>query len=138
MITENRLNHIIGVARRCYNLAKELNKGEDYCRRMYVMGFLHDVGYEFSDNQGHASCGADILEQMKFPFSDEIRKHGMPLSFEEQSEELRILNQADIETSATGERIFAQERLQDVEKRYGRDSVQYTNMEKLCKELNLI
>lgn len=138
MISEDRLKHIIGVARRCYELATEKNWDNDACIKMFIIGFLHDIGYEFSDNRGHAEAGADMLNTIDFPSAVIIRKHGRPLPIERQPAELRILNQADIETSATGEKVSAEQRLQDVESRYGRESIQYKNMEKLCKELKLI
>lgn len=138
MITEDRLRHILGVARRCYDLAMERGWDNDSCNQMFVLGFLHDIGYEFSDNAGHAEEGGIMLESIAFPFNNAVRKHGMPLPISEQSEELQILNQADIETSSNGVHITAEQRLQDVAMRYGIESVQYANMFELCKQLKLI
>lgn len=138
MITEDRLKHILGVARRCRELATEQGMDETFCNKMFILGFLHDIGYECSDNAGHADCGASMLETLDFPFAEEIRRHGAPVPAVSQSRALRILNQADMETSPKGERITVHERLSDIAGRYGTDSPQYRNMELLCKELKSI
>ena len=50
-ITSNRLEHSIAVARKCYTLAKtEYEMSEEEARKMFLMGFIHDMGYEFTDD----------------------------------------------------------------------------------------
>lgn len=140
MITEDRLKHILGVARRCRELAEEMGFPQSFQKEMFTIGFLHDIGYEFSDNKGHAEAGADMLESIMQQGSNKavtaIRCHGRPFTWTEQQDvRLLILNQADIETSPCGERITAQERLKDVAARYGSTSKQYADMQALCRQL---
>ena len=52
-ISEDRLHHIIGVARKAYAIAKQRGHSEEFARKMFMDGWLHDVGYEFSEKQGH-------------------------------------------------------------------------------------
>lgn len=47
MIDNNRLQHIIGVARKCYSIAKSHGHNEDFCKKMFMLGWCHDIGYEF-------------------------------------------------------------------------------------------
>lgn len=63
-ISENKLLHIIGVARECERLAKEAGMTEKEQAACFVMGFLHDIGYERTtpDNATeHPYIGADMI-----------------------------------------------------------------------------
>lgn len=61
-VTEDRLHHILGVARKAYKIAKELGYDEDFCRKMFMIGWIHDIGYEFSKNQtDHPSVSFDLV-----------------------------------------------------------------------------
>jgi len=112
MLDENRLKHMLGVARLCYELAEG---SETYKREMWLMGFLHDIGYEFDENN-HAEVGAKLLADtfgvngISFP----IEHHGGPMQFGERME---LLNYADMCISPTGERISIDERLKEIESR---------------------
>ena len=46
MISENKIKHILGVARRCKEIAKKQGLSEQEQNACYVMGFLHDIGYD--------------------------------------------------------------------------------------------
>ncbi len=37
-ISEDRLHHIIGVARKAYSIAKEMGYDENFARRMWMIG----------------------------------------------------------------------------------------------------
>ena len=51
-ISNDRMKHILGVARQCYKLAKEKYKlSEDDSRKAFMLGYLHDVGYEIQITQ---------------------------------------------------------------------------------------
>lgn len=125
MITENRLKHIIGVARKIKLLAEKIKPNDKkYAENMFVLGFLHDVGYEFGDNLTHAKIGGEILQRLGFCYSMEIADHGrndLPFT----SDELFILNWADMTTDSTGKDCTLEERLADIGNRYGSDSMQY-------------
>ena len=55
-ISDNRLRHSIGVARKAYQIAKDMGKDEDFCRKMFMLGYIHDIGYEFSKTQSEHSA----------------------------------------------------------------------------------
>ena len=38
-ISEDRLHHMLGVARECYKLAQDMGYNEDFCRRMFMIGW---------------------------------------------------------------------------------------------------
>lgn len=167
MITENRMKHIMGVARRCAELAQEKGWSEDRQRQAFLMGWNHDIGYEFcSDFEEHASKGSDVIRRSfgfisfnqfiseanatrlcSFCWWPEIKFHGYPRNHPKrmnegipyESDMLDILNIADITTTSEGERCTAQERLNELESRgISKDSEKYQNMYLLCEELNLI
>lgn len=61
-ISEARLHHILGVARKSYKIAKEMGYDERFCRRCFMLGWIHDVGYEFSEKQSeHPNVSAELL-----------------------------------------------------------------------------
>ena len=51
-ISERKLKHSLEVARECKNLANQIKKDEAFANAAFVMGFLHDIGYEI--------CGDNI------------------------------------------------------------------------------
>lgn len=124
-LTENRLKHMNAVANRAYTLAKIMfNKTEYIARKMYIYGLLHDVGYVFDPND-HAHTGARVLGDMGLD-AKPIHDHGYP-GVEAMSDELLILNIADMTTSPTGETVRMSDRLKDIGERYGHDSKQYVD-----------
>lgn len=173
MIDERRLHHILGVARRCREIAEERGYNEDGQRQAFLLGWLHDIGYEFGDNVSHAAEGASLLvsdpgdlskagiggcgeNPGDYPYAREIFYHGVPAK-ERKIEEfdflaegfidkgsvfrspmLDILNRADMETMPDGKRCTAEQRLQDVEARYGKQSPQYVQIRELARELHLL
>ena len=61
-ISEDRLHHILGVARKAYKIAKEEGFDEDFARKMFMIGWLHDIGYEFSkEPDNHAEESVNLL-----------------------------------------------------------------------------
>lgn len=47
-IDENRINHMLEVGRMCYELARDIfDLPKEEAEQMFVMGILHDIGYEF-------------------------------------------------------------------------------------------
>lgn len=68
MITQNRWQHILGVARKCREYATKFRPDDSkFTEDMFVLGILHDMGYEFTnDNIGHASVGGEILKRSNY------------------------------------------------------------------------
>ena len=139
-ISDNRIHHMLSVARKCYSLGKEKYKlTEEESRECFVMGLLHDFGYEFSTSMSeHPKVGADILENMKEEnlekMIDAIRHHGNCNNINCTVFDL-ILNEADMSVDSKGNNVSMQERLKDIGRRYGTDSRQYLNAEKMIEKL---
>lgn len=139
-ITENRLKHSLAVARRCYELTQAKEYPEDYCRQMFLMGYVHDIGYEFcQDRSEHPKIAADILRSLTYvptKMDIAIREHGTfptALSFE-----WRILNEADMTVSSDGRVISAEERLAEIGEKYGFQSETYEKARDICRIVGLI
>lgn len=61
MIDNNRLNHSLAVARKMVEIGKLYNLKDDELRDLYVLGFNHDIGYEYENNSNHGHIGGEIL-----------------------------------------------------------------------------
>lgn len=143
-ISEDRLHHIYGVAKRCYEIAKCKGYSEDFARRMFMIGWNHDVGYEFATNSAdHATVGSELLGLMGIS-SDRIgsktkhaiRKHGRFTNT--KSTEWLILNQADMTVDSKGNVVTVEERLEDIAKRYGANSDVYDNARSIAVLVGLL
>lgn len=144
-LSEDKVNHMLGVARLCYALAlNKYKQSEQFCKKMWLIGYCHDIGYEFvrdlmPDTNRHASVAEDIIWST-FGGSSKaalaISEHGKKTS--QDYLELRILNEADLLVDGTGRMITIEERLQDLRVRYGEQSPEYRNSSWLAQELGLL
>lgn len=125
-----------GVAYKSYNLAREVfNMEEDTARGLFLMGLVHDFAYAFVENQtDHEHEGGRILELSGFDWAEAVSDHGNP-DIENWTDELLILNIADMTTSPDGKPITTNQRLEDIENRYSTDSIQATKARKLTKRI---
>lgn len=128
-ITDDRLQHMLGVARACYGYSESLFGWDaEKCEEMFLMGLVHDFAYEFvSDQRDHEHRGGEVLRRVGFAYSDEVFLHGDP-NVDDWSDELFILNYADLTTSSSGEMCSFAQRLSSVIDRYGEGSVQVERM----------
>ena len=137
-LSDSRLFHMRGVAYKSYNLAREVfNMKEDVARSLFLMGLVHDFAYAFVENQtdqDHEHEGGRILELSDFNWADSVFNHGDP-DMDDWTDELLILNLADMTTSPDGKPIAIDQRLEDIENRYGTDSIQATKARKLNKRI---
>ena len=126
-ITAKRLTHMLGVARRCYDLAKEDGCDEAYCRKMFALGLLHDIGYEFDEGPGHAVAGAMMLQSLKKDSEavDAIAMHGLCTNSKNWSHQLQLLNKADMAVDSAGSVVNVSQRLRDIGEHYGYGSTAY-------------
>lgn len=126
MITSARWQHILGVARRAQALAQCLKpQDERFAQDMFLLGMLHDLGYEFSkDPCEHPQVGAEILKRQGYCYWDEVANHGN-VNVEEVSDELFVLSCADMTTGPNGEDFTMRERIDNIAERYGKDSHSY-------------
>ena len=126
-ITENKLHHSISVARECAYLAKEHGMNESQIRAAFLMGLLHDIGYEYLPDDApiseHPAMSVQMIDDMLAYITDireAIATHGTCTSF--PSEFSYILNEADLRTSYDGNTVSIEERLQGIIDHHGADS----------------
>lgn len=126
MITENRWQHILGVARKSYEFALKMRPhDEKYAEDMFLLGLLHDLGYEFTETgKGHALIGGEILKRSGYKYWEEVAGHGYSENAV-MTDELFILNCADMSVGSDGRNCTMSERLEDISVRYGKNSYAY-------------
>ena len=126
MITQSRWQHILGVARKAKILADKLKPNDtQYAEDMFLLGIMHDLGYEFIEsNASHAATGGEILKRNNYRYWQEVSLHGDE-TVENMSDELFILNCADMSTGPNGEDFTFDERLNEIAARFGEDADAY-------------
>ena len=126
MISENRWRHILGVARKCKKYAAKFKPNDcKYAEDMFLLGMLHDMGYEFMEsNASHAAIGGEILKRNNYQYWSEVFLHGDE-TVDNMSDELFILNSADMPTGPNGEDFTFDERLAEIASRFGTDAQAY-------------
>lgn len=117
-------------------VAEVMSKLSNGDGRMYVLGLLHDIGKTI-DSQDHGMSGAALLESMGFQYHREVYYHGIPQD-EYSSLALDLLNAADLSVDSCGNLVGYKKRIDDIGKRYGRDSKEYENAKKLSCTLKHI
>lgn len=137
-ISDDRLKHIMTVARNCYLIAKDKGMNEDECREAFITGFLHDVGYEFSQKPSlHPITAANLLKNINSEkVITAIENHGDPNAV--QTSLLSVLNEADLKTDSKGNTVTVEERLDDIRSRYDINDDAYKNPKKVAELLKLI
>lgn len=136
MITDERLTHIIKVARTAQRLAECLRPNDkEFAEDMFLLGLVHDVGYEFSEGgKFHSKIGGEILRRNAYRYADAVTKHSY-LTDGELPDELYLLYCADMMVDTKGIECSLQERVNDIKKRYGADSVPYQDSLKKIEKL---
>ncbi len=143
-ISENKVKHNLGVAKKCYEIAKSKGYDEDYCRKMFFVGYIHDIGYEFSENpEEHGYVAAKILESAgitDYNLTSAIKFHGckldeLPVA---RTNEIDILTIADLSVDYKGDFVDVSNRLLSIGFRYGAKSRQYINAKHNAVLLGLI
>lgn len=126
MISENRWKHILGVARKAKMLAEKLKTNDtQYAEDMFLLGIMHDLGYEFMEsNASHAAVGGEILKRSGYQYWQEVALHGDE-TVDDMTDELFILNCADMSTGPNGEDFTFDERLKEIAQRFGEDADAY-------------
>ena len=108
------------------------------CEELFLLGYLHDIGSEFTDNQDeHAHVGGEILSRQEYKYWKEVYCHGDP-NTEYWSDALFLLNMADLIIDETGNEVNVKEKLDGIARKYGKDSKQFLDAEKLAKRIGLI
>ena len=134
-MNEDRLKHSISVGRKMVEIGKKHNLSEQELKDLFLLGFNHDIGYEFADNGiNHNSIGGKILKENGYKYWQEVYYHGEPES-QYNSLYLNILNEADMQIDKYGNDVGFDKRLEDIKQRYGTDSIPY---KKSMQVINMI
>lgn len=130
---EDRIKHSFAVARKMKQIAIDLGLNDEEINDCFVIGFTHDIGYEFATNKmGHNKIGGEILKRNNFKYWKEIYYHG-ETEIEYESLYLDILNQADLQIDRYGNDVGYDKRLEDIKSRYGETSIVYEKCVQLKK-----
>ncbi len=133
-----RLNHSLAVARKMKAIAERESHFPHPAEDMFYLGLLHDAAYEFVDVQEeHEHKGGIVLRDSGYKYWREIYYHGDPNS-EYRSRALDLLNYADMTTDSDGHDVSLEERLVDIARRYGKESIQYQKAYRLAKQISEI
>lgn len=121
----NRYKHCYGVGKRMYAYAKyNLHWSEKRCCEMFVLGNLHDIGYELDpDAFEHDWILASVLSGT-YKYSNEIKYHSKYQTVYD-SAELRLLYFGDMTVDGAGNWCTLEERMEDLGKRHGVNSDVY-------------
>ena len=133
---EDRLKHSIGVARKMIEIGREYNLNEIELQDLFVLGFNHDIGYEYGDNSNHAHIGGEILKRNNYKYWKEVYYHG-DIDCTYDSIFLDILNKADMQIDKYGNDVGYDRRIEDIKKRYGEESIIYKNCVILIESLRI-
>ena len=135
---KDRLNHSLAVANKMIEIGKNLNLKDNELQELFVLGYNHDIGYDFCSNKlAHNIVGGEILKNSGYKYWKEVYYHGNP-NCKYQSLFLKILNMADMQIDKYGNDVGYEKRLEDIKLRYGENSVQYINANKVIKEMRRI
>lgn len=136
MITESRWQHILGVARKAKEIAEIMRPNDTkFAEDMFLLGMLHDFGYEFCElGPDHGPIGGEILRRSGYKYWREVAEHSIPEAFS-FSDEIFIINCADMIVGPNGEKMTMEERIADIVKRYGKDSPGVEKAKKMAELL---
>ena len=134
-MTLDRLKHSYAVAKKMKEIAINLNLCEKDQQDLFLLGFNHDIGYEYSENGiDHGKIGGLILKNSDYKYWKEVYYHGK-VTDEYGSMYLDILNQADMQIDKYGNDVGYDARLEDIKSRYGVDSNVYITCKNLISKL---
>ncbi len=129
MFDEKRLSHLLGVANLMKSHAREFDLDEN---EMFLLGFLHDVGYLFCDDD-HERVGGNFLREQGYKYWKEVENHGKVNC--KASSAQKLLNWCDMHVDLNGKFVTFEERLNDIAKRRGQNSLAYQKAEKIIEDL---
>lgn len=124
-ITVDRMKHSLAVATKMKQMVvSDPIKYPFAPDEAFVLGLLHDIGYEFaSEQKEHANKGGLVLKDQGYKYWREVYYHGI-VQADYDSPMLRLLNYADMITGPSGECMTVKERINDIAMRYGKGSWQ--------------
>lgn len=130
----DRIKHSLAVANKMVEIGKSKNLNDNELEDLFLLGLVHDIGYQFDKNEDHNIVGGNILKNNNYKYYKEVYYHGIPNS-EYKSLYLDILNTADMMIDKYGNDVGFDKRLEDIKSRYGEDSSVYLKCIELINEL---
>ena len=131
---DDRLKHSLAVARKMVEIGKEYNLEENELQDLFILGFNHDIGYEYGNNSDHKYIGGEMLKRNGYKYWKEIFYHG-DINSKYSSLFLTILNKADMQIDKYGNDVGYDKRLEDIKNRYGLESKTYKDANFLIDKL---
>ena len=135
-MSNDRKKHVWAVAEFLKNFASQKNMSKEEIQDLFVLGLLHDIGYEFCNQKNtykHNIIGGNLLKEQGYKFWKEIYFHGVANS-SYQSYYLNLLNWADMHIDSSGNIVSYEERLKDIYARHNKSAIALESM-KLIEEL---
>lgn len=122
----SRYMHCHNVGLKMYHYAKEkLGWTEGKCQEMFVLGTMHDIGYELSpDADKHNIVLGNILKRDGYKYANEIKYHSY-MQEEYDTPEMRLLYFGDMTIDGYGKECTLNQRLEDIKIRHGENSDVY-------------
>lgn len=130
----DRMKHSLAVARKMVEIGNKLELNKEQLHELFILGFNHDIGYEFGTNESHNIIGGNMLKNSGYKYWQEVYYHGNPEAGY-NSLYLDILNEADMKINKYGEDVGYEKRLEDIRNRYGSDAIQYNDALKIIDYL---
>ena len=134
MIDENRFKHSLAVAHKMVNIGKNYGLDKSDLDNLFLLGMVHDIGYEFGNNINHAYFGGNLLMKNGYYHWSEVAHHGDPL-YVHDSLYLHILNAADMQIDSKGQDVGYEGRLDDISARYGVEHEVYKNAKLMIERI---
>lgn len=133
---ESRYRHCHNVGKKMQQYARDvLHKDEEYCSAMFILGCMHDVGYELDgDAFKHDEVMCEALGQDGYRYATEIRYHSF-MQDTYNSVEMRLLYFGDMTVDGMGNWCTLDERLEDIAERHGKDSTVYKESKQIADQL---
>lgn len=107
---------------------------EKQLQELFILGYNHDIGYEYGNIENHRIIGGNILKESNYKYWKEVYYHG-EINCEYSTLYLDILNKADMQIDKYGNDVGYDNRLEDIKNRYGKDSNIYKKAETLVNSL---
>ena len=118
----DRLKHSYYVGKKMFEIGKDLKLKPEQLEELFLLGFNHDIGYEFSKSGiDHNIIGGIMLKNNNYKYWKEVYYHG-EITDEYQSLYLTTLNKADMQIDKYGNDVGYIKRLEDIKERYGEKS----------------
>lgn len=139
-ISKDRARRMLGVAKKCYSLAINLGYKEIFACKMYALGYLHDIGYAFSEKEDdHIDVGVGLLATLGVTDASiltAVKKH--EIICRDMSIESKILMAANVLTDSNGEEIEPLRGLFNLVLKYGISSKEFITPYIIFKGFHLI